>query len=119
MDDTPKGRGPKARRGHTGAGDPGGPPADLVTPARAAKRLRVDVATVYRWIRKGWLRAWERAGGDMRVSRAEVLALARPVQVEPRQTAPLPSWEPAPAPARIDTPAHRAAVEELRKLGLG
>jgi excisionase family DNA binding protein len=92
-------------------------PQDLITPNRAARRLRLNVATVYRWIQRGWLQAWKLPGRGVRVSRAEVLAAARPVQVQPRRVIRLASGDEV--PAVVDTPAHRAAVEELRKLGIG
>lgn len=56
-------------------------PSDLVSPQTAATLLGVHLATVYRLIRSGRLRAWRRVGGRLRVSRAEVLGLLVPVEV--------------------------------------
>lgn len=57
-------------------------PSDLITAAKAAEVLAVHVATVYRLVRSGKLRAWKRVGGRVRVSRAEVQALLVPVEVQ-------------------------------------
>jgi excisionase family DNA binding protein len=57
-------------------------PDDLVTIPVAAGRLRVDPSTVHRWIGKGKLRAWRRAGTRRLVSMREVLGLIQPVAKE-------------------------------------
>ena len=57
------------------------PPTDLITAQKAAEILAVHVATVYRLIRSGRLRAWKRIGGRLRVSRADAQSLLLPVEV--------------------------------------
>src|SRR5262245_38253240 len=54
-------------------------PGDLVTIAQAAKLVNnVHRVTILRWIQKGKLRGFLRAGTRWMVSRAEVLALIQP-----------------------------------------
>jgi excisionase family DNA binding protein len=85
-------------------------PSDLVTVKAASKLLAVHVGTVYLIIRKGQLRAWKRVGGHARVSRAEVQALMRPVQIRHAGDEP-------PRPRTQEEADSAAAVERLRKKG--
>ncbi len=62
------------------------PPDDLVTIPEAAGRLRVDPSTVHRWIGRGKLRAWRRAGTRRLISMADVLALIQPITKEVART---------------------------------
>lgn len=55
------------------------PPDDLIVPLAASKLIRSHVATIYRLIHSGELRAYKR-GARYLVSRADVLALLQPVQ---------------------------------------
>lgn len=78
-------------------------PADLITCLAAAGLLGVHVATVYRLIKAGKLRAWRRVGGRLRVSRSEVQGLLVPVEVHERQEPPRgPTHEEAAAEAAKD-----------------
>lgn len=56
-------------------------PGDLISVRDAADLIAVSVATIYRIIGEGHLHAWRRVGGHCRVSKAEVVALMRPVEV--------------------------------------
>ena len=47
-------------------------PTDLIEPKVAARLLRCNVSTIYRWILKGKLRAWRRGGTRHLVRRADV-----------------------------------------------
>lgn len=51
-------------------------PDDLRTPKELARILRVDAATVRRWLRAGTLRGW-RVGGRWRGSEADARAMIR------------------------------------------
>jgi excisionase family DNA binding protein len=56
-------------------------PEDYITRNQAAKLAGgCHPSTVYRWVRAGRLRGW-RVEGKLFVSRAEVLAIIRPVNV--------------------------------------
>lgn len=57
-------------------------PADLITPRRAARIVGVHISAIYRYVLKGKLRGWRRAGSRYLVSEAEVRALIQPVVVE-------------------------------------
>jgi excisionase family DNA binding protein len=56
---------------------------DNLTPAEAAAILRVDPASVRRWVRMGKLAGFQLGGpgGPLRLRRADVLAFMRPVVV--------------------------------------
>jgi excisionase family DNA binding protein len=57
-------------------------PDDLLKPSEAAVLLHCHVATVYRLVGRGLLRAWRRGlSRRLLVSRADALALLRPVPV--------------------------------------
>lgn len=87
-------------------------PDDLLTPKQARRIASVCLKSVYRWIRRGLLPAYRRAGTRYLVSEADVRALLRPVET------------PAPAaatPAALSAAAsrrHRQAVANLRRMGL-
>jgi hypothetical protein len=49
--------------------------------------LGVDTDTINKWIEKGLLSAWELPNGYQRVSRAMVLAMAKPVEMEAEKSA--------------------------------
>jgi len=51
-------------------------PSDLIRPNQAAKLLSMHLATIYRWMDEGRLAYW-RVGRQKRVSRADVLAMAK------------------------------------------
>lgn len=75
-------------------------PADLMTTLEAAALIHVHPNTIRTWIRGGQLPAWRFGLRSLRVSRADVLAMLRPVQV----------GDPPPVvPAWVD--------EQLRKVG--
>jgi excisionase family DNA binding protein len=59
-------------------------PDDLISPTKAAQILKVHVASVYRWILAGRLRAWTRASTRHLVSEADVRALLQPAVPRPR-----------------------------------
>lgn len=93
-------------------------PDDLITPGRAARILRLNVKTVYRWIvgdRKAdpptppKIRSWKRAGTRYMVSEADVRALLEPTR---------PDQQPPPE-SRQQLDARRdAARERLRSQGV-
>lgn len=58
-------------------------PADAINIQTAAKLLRVDRESVYRWIRRGKLRGYRVAGWKYWVSRADVLDLIKDAHVPP------------------------------------
>ena len=81
-------------------------PDDLVDLKAAARLAKCNLATCYRWVLKGRLRAWRRVG-RLYVSRAEVLGLFAPVETR------------APAerlPTRAQTSAYTRRI--LREMGL-
>jgi hypothetical protein len=83
-------------------------PDDLIDARAVARLVRAHIATVYRWLLSGRLRAWKRCG-RLFASRAEALALFAPVQ--PRKAERL-------SPSRTErSRAAEAAVEELRRQG--
>ena len=57
-------------------------PEDHISTTEAAKLAKVHPVLLCRWVRKGRLRAWKLVG-RVRVSRADVLALAVPVEERP------------------------------------
>ncbi len=93
-------------------------PSDLIGFKEAAKLLpgrkpgkTVHVSTVYRFRDRGWIADYE-VGGQVKVSRAEVLALVRARRRRARGARP-------PEPRRPTTAqAHRAAAEALAAFGL-
>lgn len=54
-------------------------PTDLLTPAEAAAMLNTSPGTVRRWCKLGWIPAFK-IGGRLRISRADVVAMARRVE---------------------------------------
>lgn len=81
-------------------------PDDAIGLTAAGKLASVSRYTIRNWAIAGRIRGW-RVGGTMwRVSRAEVLAQAKPMQG---------GKDAAPA---IQTHGHRAAVERLRAKGV-
>lgn len=87
------------------------PPPDLISPRAAAMLMKVHIATMFRWILKGKLRSWRRAGTRYMVSQADVMDLFEPVAAtqanEPERRGRPPST----------SASHRRAVEELKKAG--
>jgi excisionase family DNA binding protein len=88
-------------------------PTDLVPLSRAATHLHVNRATVWRWVRKGQLRAWRRAGSVYLVSLADIKEMLQPVRVRVRDVS-----------ARGEQARQRAARdawcdEVLKRHGLG
>lgn len=63
---------------------------DLIGVKRAARIAKCHIAAVYRWVLKGKLQGWKRAGGRLFVSRVQVEALFTKV-VPPSQAEPQPS----------------------------
>lgn len=61
-------------------------PSDLVTPKAAAAAIHAHVATVYRLIHSGRLKAYKR-GCRYLVSRNAALSLLEPVEVQPQPDA--------------------------------
>lgn len=55
-------------------------PSDLLTTAAAAELIQVHRNTLRSWITNGSLRAWRCGIRSLRVSRADVLAMLKPVQ---------------------------------------
>lgn len=82
-------------------------PRDLISIAQAAQILRRHVATVYRWILSGKLRAWTVAGTRHAVSEADVLDLIQARR--PNQ--------PPPESRGQQERRYRAACRQLRALG--
>jgi predicted site-specific integrase-resolvase len=68
----------------------------------------MNLATLYRWILAGRVRAWRKPTSRYLVSRSEVLALLEPVDVE------LPARRP---PAQARNASHEEAVKYLRSQG--
>jgi excisionase family DNA binding protein len=70
-------------------------PSDPIKPGEAAKLLGVSPRCIWRWVAQERLRGWK-VGRGLRVSRAEVLALPKPVtrpeRVPPRARAGLAPW---------------------------
>jgi excisionase family DNA binding protein len=60
------------------------PPADLIPLGPAASILHVTPSTLWRWVVRGKLRSWKRAGTRYLVSRADVLELLQPVHTRTR-----------------------------------
>lgn len=54
-------------------------PNDLIKPSEAARLVGVKPDTVYGWVQRGRLRGWKLDTGMLRVSRADVLGLLKPV----------------------------------------
>lgn len=55
-------------------------PDDLISPDAAAQLLGLGVATVYRWLNRGKLAGWRVGYRKLRVSRADVLGMVKPVR---------------------------------------
>lgn len=92
-----------------------GTPTDLICLREAASLLpgirpgkRMHLATLFRWCQEGKLPSW-RIASRWFVSKADVLAMAKPVA--PRQ-------RPQFVPACVRSEEHRRAVEYLRARGL-
>jgi excisionase family DNA binding protein len=60
-------------------------PGDLITAKEAAAILRCSKQAVGRYVRTGRLRGWARAGKNLLVSKAEVMALLVPGPPPPRE----------------------------------
>lgn len=88
--------------------DPLPEPDDLATTSQACRLLGVSLRSVYRWIQQGQVRAWK-VMGRLRLSRGELLGMARPVR-----SSRLPD---RPTPRRREAEKRRAE-EEARRLGL-
>ncbi len=73
--------------------------------------MKAHIASVYRWILSGKLRAWRRSGGRYLMSRADVERLLVPVEARERIEIP----EAAPG---IDQKRYERALEELKRKGL-
>lgn len=84
-------------------------PDDLITPKAAAKLVNVHISSVYRWVLSGKLKGYRRAGSRYLVSRADVLGMIQPVEVEAPDR---------PRTRREEEEAARRAVEELRRQGI-
>ncbi len=82
-------------------------PTDLITPKEAAKLVRCSVATIYRWIHGGQIRAYKWGMARYRVSRAAVEGqVSEVVSVH----------IPQPSQAARET---QEAMAELKKMGMG
>jgi len=87
------------------------PPTDLIRPSEAARLLSCHVGTIHRWINRGKLPGYDRAGTRVMVSRADVLALVRPLEVTTGRKA-------RPRTTGQARKGHREAMRQLRKAGL-
>jgi excisionase family DNA binding protein len=81
-----------------------------LTPKHCARRLRTHVSTIHRWIRTGRLKALKTPGGRYLVAPADFEAALVPA-------APAQPWH-AQA-SRTQGAAHAAALEQLRRAGIG
>ena len=81
------------------------PPADLLPITTCAKRLRIHVASLWRWCESGKVASWKCAGGARRlVSLAEVTEFMRPKRVTPKK-----------APQRVTAREARQIDRETRE----
>lgn len=84
-------------------------PDDLMIPSEAASLLGVSTPTIYRWILGGKLPAWRVGGRKLRVSKADVVGMLKPVE---------PKAKPRP-PSRFEQRVHDACLAgELKRLKL-
>ncbi len=90
-------------------------PADLITLKEAARLARnCHKNTILRWVLSGRLPAWRIGSGRMYyVSRADVLALFQPVEVDPNKVKGV-------GPSRLQAErADREAAAKLKAMGWG
>ena len=84
-------------------------PEDLISPHEAAKIVHCHVATIWRWVHQGKIRAWKRGGSRYLLSKADLLEQLEPVSpVRPFKLRKL---------ASAESPGHRRAMEQLRRDG--
>jgi hypothetical protein len=87
--------------------------AELWRPAWLASDLDVDVSCVHRWIRQGKIAVVITPGNRYMIPREEVRRIKRAGYVTPGRSLPA-------IPARTAASAgHQAAMEALRKAGIG